>query len=310
MPKLNAALVYRLIYFIFGLSTLIILTIHVVTGELGWNFPDMARELGRSALTDIFTWDWQSGNNFFKQFIAGIFTTLVIVGMDQDQMQKNLTCKTLREARKNMTVFSFAFIITVFLFLCLGALLYLYAGRYQLELPARSDDVYPWLAFNHLGTPVAVAFLVGVIAAAYSSADSALTSLTTTLSYDFLSVRKLDEQQTARIKVRSHLMFSFLLIIIILIFRAINDQSVVIAVFRVAGYTYGPILGLFLFGLLGKRRVLDRWVPLVALLSPLVSYLIDSHSETLLGGYSFGFELLILNGLLMVTGLWMISRKS
>ncbi len=288
----------------------VILTIHVITRQLGWTFGTMVREISNSPLSDIFTWDWKSGNNFFKQFVAGIFTTLVIVGMDQDQMQKNLTCKTLKESRKNMTVFSFAFIGTVFLFLCLGVLLYLFAEKRQLTLPGRSDDVFPWLAFNQLGLTVAIAFLVGVIAAAYSSADSALTSLTTTLSYDFLHVQNLTEQKRARMKIRSHLMFSLLLILIILLFRAVNDQSVVVAVFRVAGYTYGPILGLFLFGLLGKRIVKDRWVPLVALLSPLISYLIDANSEELLAGYSFGFELLILNGLLMVTGLYLISKKA
>jgi Na+/proline symporter len=229
--------------------------------------------------------------------------------MDQDSMQKNLTCKSLREARKNMLVFSIAFIVTVFLFLCLGALLYLYAGNLQLQLPAHSDDVYPWLAFNKLGMAVGIAFLIGVIAAAYSSADSALTSLTTTLSIDFLKAEQLTEERRVKVKTRSHLAFSILLILVILAFRAVNDQSVVVAVFTVAGYTYGPILGLFLFGLLTKRKINDRWVPLIAVAAPALSYLISANSEKWLGGYTFGFEILILNGLLMISGLYIISKK-
>jgi SSS family transporter len=288
----------------------VILTIHIITRSLGWSFGTLVHEISSSNYSDIFTWDWKSGNNFLKQFFAGIFTTLVIVGMDQDQMQKNLTCKTLREARKNMMVFSFAFIITVFLFLCLGALLYLYAESKHLTLPARSDDVYPWLAFNHLGNTIGIAFLIGVIAAAYSSADSALASLTTTLSIDFLKIEKYPEHKRVKIKMRTHIMFSILLVITILIFRAINNQSVVVAVFKVAGYTYGPILGLFLFGLLNKKMVKDKWVPVIAVLSPVLTYLIDTNSEKLLFGYSFGFEIMILNGLLMFMGLLMISKKN
>lgn len=287
----------------------VVLTIIIISRSMGWDFGTMTREIGASPLSDIFTWDWRSGNNFFKQFFSGIFITLVIVGMDQDSMQKNLTCKSLREARKNMLVFSIAFIVTVFLFLCLGALLYLYAGNLQLQLPAHSDDVYPWLAFNKLGMAVGIAFLIGVIAAAYSSADSALTSLTTTLSIDFLKAEQLTEERRVKVKTRSHLAFSILLILVILAFRAVNDRSVVVAVFTVAGYTYGPILGLFLFGLLTKRKINDRWVPLIAVAAPALSYLISANSEKWLGGYTFGFEILILNGLLMISGLYIISKK-
>jgi len=287
----------------------VILTIIVISRDLGWNLPTMVSEISRNPLSDIFTWDWRSGNNFFKQFFGGLFITLVIVGMDQDSMQKNLTCKTLREARKNMITFSMAFVVTVFLFLCLGAMLYIYAGKQGLQLPAASDDVYPWLAFNKLGLAVGIAFLIGVIAAAYSSADSALTSLTTTLSIDFFNAEKRPEAQRVQIKSRAHILFSVLLALIILGFRAVNDQSVVVAVFTVAGYTYGPILGLFLFGLLTKRKIRDRWVPLIAVAAPALSWLISSNSEEWLGGYTFGFEILILNGLLMIIGLWAVSHK-
>ncbi len=288
----------------------VLFTIAIISRTLDWNFPEMSREIAASPLSDIFTWDWRSGNNFFKQFFAGVFMTLVIVGMDQDSMQKNLTCKSLSEARKNMRVFSLAFIVTVFLFLCLGALLYLYAEKLDLQLPANSDDVYPWIAFNKLGIAVGISFLVGVIAAAYSSADSALTSLTTTLSIDFFRADNLPEEKRIKIKKYAHLAFSALLALIILLFRALNDKSVVQAVFTAAGYTYGPILGLFLFGLLTKRKVIDKWVPLIALTAPLLSWFIAAHSEQLLWGYRFGFEILILNGALMMAGLLIISKKN
>jgi solute:Na+ symporter, SSS family len=291
------------------LITAVILTILTISKKLDWNLVTMVREIDRDSLSRIFTWDWKSGHNFFKQFFAGIFTTLVIVGMDQDQMQKNLTCKSLPDARKNMVVFSFAFFITVFLFLCLGALLYIFARNQHLQVPANSDDVFSWLALNHLGIVVGVSFLIGVIAAAYSSADSALASLTTTLSIDFFRVERFREEKRNRIKGIIHIIFSVLLAVVILLFRLINNQSVVVAVFTVAGYTYGPILGLFLFGLLSRRKVRDKWVPLVAVAAPVLSFFISKWSPILFSGYKFGFELLIVNGMLVVLGLFLLSKK-
>jgi len=292
------------------LVTAVVLTIVTISGKLNWDLVTMFREVDKSPLSQIFTWDWRSGQNFFKQFFAGIFTTLVIVGMDQDQMQKNLTCKSLTDARKNMVVFSFAFLVTVFLFLCLGALLYLYGQQMNLQLPAKSDDVFSWLALNHLGVLVGISFLIGVIAAAYSSADSALASLTTTLSIDFFQVEKMTEEKRKRIKSIIHICFSLLLAMVILLFRAVNNQSVVVAVFKVAGYTYGPILGLFLFGLLSKRKVRDKWVPLVAIIAPVICYFISTYSKNWFNGYEFGFELLIVNGFLVFIGLFLLSERN
>ena len=288
----------------------VVLTLFSIAKSMGWGFLEMVRQIDNDPLSDIFTWEWRSGNNFFKQFFAGMFITLVMVGMDQDMMQKNLTCRNLKEARINMMVFSLAFLAAVFLFLCLGVLLYQYARFNQLTIPVVSDDLFPLLAFNHLGMLVGVSFLLGVSAAAYSSADSALTALTTTLNVDFLPFDKYSEEKKVKIRIASHMLFSIFLILIILVFRAINNQSVVVAVFKVAGYTYGPILGLFLFGLLSKRRVRDRWVPVVALTAPAFSYIISINSERWLAGYSFGFEILILNGMLMVAGLFIISLRN
>jgi solute:Na+ symporter, SSS family len=188
-------------------------------------------------------------------------------------------------------------------------LLYIYAKNKGISLPESTDDLYPMLAMNHFGLPVAIAFLLGIIAAAYSSADSALTALTTSFSVDFLKIEKYDEIKRRKIKKWSHIMFSVLLIVVILFFKAINNESIVVAVFRVAGYTYGPILGLFVFGIYSKRIVKDKWVPVVAIISPIICYFISKYSEVIFYGYNFGFELLIVNGLLTFCGLWLISNK-
>ena len=291
------------------LISAVIFTIITISKGLGWNIGTLVKEIAADQNSQIFFWEWRSENNFYKQFIAGMFVTIVIVGMDQDMMQKNLTCKTIKDAQKNMVVFSFSFLITVFLFLGLGALLYIYARKSGISIPANTDDLYPMLALNYLGLPVGIAFLLGIIAAAYSSADSALTALTTSFSIDFLKIEKYEENKIQKIKRLSHLMFSVLLILVILFFRTINNESIVMAVFRVAGYTYGPILGLFVFGMYSKRIVTDKWVPFVALISPVICYFISKYSETILFGYKFGFELLILNGLITIAGLWMISKK-
>jgi Na+/proline symporter len=224
-------------------------------------------------------------------------------------MQKNLTCKNKKEAQKNMLVFSASFLITVLLFLSLGVMLYIFANKNGIAIPENSDDLYPTLALQYFGLPVGIAFLLGITAAAYSSADSALTALTTSFSIDFLKIEQHDEQQRQKIKKWSHLMFSVLLIVVILIFRVINNQSIVMAVFTAAGYTYGPILGLFVFGLYSRRKVNDKWVPLVGLAAPVICYVISVNSAKLFNGYQFGFELLILNGLITLAGLFLISKK-
>jgi Na+/proline symporter len=188
-------------------------------------------------------------------------------------------------------------------------MLYIYAGKSGIAIPEKTDDLYPMLALKYLGLPVGIAFLLGIIAAAYSSADSALTALTTSFSIDLLNIEKYEERKIQMIKRWSHLMFSVLLILVILFFKTINNESIVMAVFRVAGYTYGPILGLFVFGMYTKRIVKDKWVPVVAIISPVICYFISKYSESILFGYKFGFELLILNGLITCCGLWIISGK-
>jgi len=291
------------------LVSAVIFTIIAITRTMDWNSAELVRQISDNSNSKIFFWDWRTGNNFFKQFFAGMFITIVMVGMDQDMMQKNLTCKNKREAQKNMLVFSFSFLAAVFLFLCLGVLLYVFAAEKGVAIPEYSDDLYPLLALNYLGLPVGIAFLLGITAAAYSSADSALTAMTTAFSIDFLKIDNYEETRRKQIKKWTHLGFSVLLIVVILVFRAINDESIVVAVFTVAGYTYGPILGLFIFGIYSKRKVKDKWVPVVGLAAPLISFVISTFSEELFNGYKFGFELLILNGLITLLGLWLISLK-
>jgi Na+/proline symporter len=231
-------------------------------------------------------------------------------GLDQDMMQKNLTCKNLKEAQKNMLTFSAIFVGVVWMFLTLGALLYLYAESHQITLPQKSDDLYPLLAINHMSIMIGVFFLLGITAANYASADSALTSLTTAFCIDFLNFEKSENKNKKRILKITHLGFSLLLFVVIMVFKAVNNQSVVMAVFKVAGLTYGPLLGLFSFGLLTKYRINDRLVPLVVIASPLLSWLLNNYSEQIFNGYQIGFELIIINGALTFAGLFLIRLRN
>jgi Na+/proline symporter len=273
------------------------------------NVSDMVSTIQHSPHSRIFDWDWKSKTNFFKQFIAGLGIVLAMNGLDQNMMQKNLTCKTKKEAQKNVYWFSFAFIIANMLFLSLGVLLYFYASEKGIQLPARTDDLFPTLAMHYFGTFAGILFLLGILSAAYSSADSALTALTTSFCIDFLNM-KADAPNEKRTRLMVHIGFSFLLFLVIIIFRAISNESVVMAVFKVAGYTYGPLLGLFTFGIVTKRKVKDAYVPLIGLVSPLITYVISVYSVSWFGGYKFGFELLWLNALITFIGLWLISNHT
>lgn len=294
----------------FFLVSAVIFTIIAITNTLNFDGAELVERISSHRTSQIFFWEWRTENNFFKQFFAGMFITIVMVGMDQDMMQKNLTCKNKKEAQKNMIVFSFSFLIAVFLFLCLGVLLYIFAEQTGLAIPETTDELYPLIALNHLSLPVGIAFLLGITAAAYSSADSALTAMTTSFSVDFLNIDKYKEESKKKnIKKWTHIMFSVLLIVVILVFRAISNESIVVAVFTVAGYTYGPILGLFVFGIYTKREVRDWWVPIIGIASPIICFFISTYSEELFNGYKFGFELLILNGIITMLGLFLFSKK-
>ncbi len=290
------------------LVTAVVLTIILVSRELNLSgFSEMVSTVRESEYSKIFYWDVNDPKNFFKQFIAGAFIAIVMTGMDQDLMQKNLTCKNIGEAQKNMFWFTVVLVIVNLLFLSLGALLYVYATEKGIAFPAKTDDFYPMLALNHLGLVVGITFLLGITAATYASSDSALTALTTAFCIDFMNVEGKPEATRSRIKFWVHIGFSVLFYIVILIFNQLNNTEVITAVFKLAGYTYGPLLGLFSFGLMTKRPVRDRWVPLVCMLGPLLTYVTVSNSVQWFGGYQIGFELLILNGLLTFLGLWLLS---
>lgn len=285
------------------------ITIWVISSKLDIGFGEMISVVSDHPYSRIFDWDWQSRTNFFKQFAAGLGIVIVLNGLDQNMMQKNLTCKTRQDAQKNIFWFSIAFIIANLFFLCLGVLLYYFAQQKGIVLPERSDDLFPMLAIGHFGTLAGALFLLGILAAAYSSADSALTALTTSFCIDLLNLKP-DAPNNKSTRLKVHVAFTVLMFIVILLFRIINNDSVVTAVFRVAGYTYGPLLGLFAFGILMKKQVKDRFVPYICLLSPVLSYIISSNSKAWLGGYEFGFELLLLNGLITFGGLLIFTDRT
>lgn len=287
----------------------VIITIVVISDQLDMRFGQMVRAIDEHPFSKMFDWDWRSKTNFFKQFMAGLGIVIVMNGLDQNMMQKSLTCKNQKDAQKNIYWFSFAFILANILFLSLGVMLYIFVQQNGLAVPEKSDDLFAILALNHFGLIAGILFLLGIISAAYSSADSALTALTTAFCIDFLNLDpKNPDSKSTRTKV--HIAFSFVMFLVIVLFRIINNDSVVTAVFKVAGYTYGPLLGLFAFGILTKKQVKDRWVPVLGLLSPVLTYIINSNSEAWLGGYKFGFELLLLNGLIMFIGLFLLRRKN
>ena len=290
---------------LFMLSAVII-TIVIITDKMNISLYESFHMVKNSSYSNIFYFDWRAGNDFFKQFISGAFIAIVMTGLDQDMMQKNLTCRNLGDAQKNIFWFCVILVIANLLFLFLGALLYLYSESVNFQLPTSTDDLYPLLALNELGFLTSIIFILGIIAAAYSSADSALTSLTTSFSIDFLDIQKRDNKR--RIRLLVHIGFSILLFIVILIFNEINDESVINSIFKAAGYTYGPLLGLFSFGIFTKYKIKDKFVFFVCLISPLISYLVNIYSEELLFGYRFGFEILLLNGLLTFVGLFLIKK--
>ncbi len=254
--------------------------------------------------------DWKAEQHFVKQFIAGAFIAIVMTGLDQDMMQKNLSCRNIREAKKNMYWMSISLVPVNLLFLSLGAVLFIYAEKTGIQIPEQTDNLFPLIATGgYLSVTLMVFFIIGLVAAAYSSADSALTSLTTSFTYDILEAGEKDEAELRKTRIAVHIMISLVLGMVIMIFRAINDENVISAIFRVAGYTYGPLLGLYSFGLYTRRKVLDKAVPFIAILSPVLTYLINYHSESWLMGYKFGFELLLLNGLITFLGLTLFMKK-
>ena len=284
------------------------ITIYLVGQQMNMGLGDMIQTISDSKYSHMFEWDWKNPHFFGKDFLAGVFIAIVMTGLDQDLMQKNLTCKSIGEAQKNMFWFYWVLLFINILFLSLGALLYIYAQANQIAIPAKTDELYPMLALGgQFGTLAAVTFLLGIIAASYASSDSALTALTTSFCIDFLSIEKFKEEKRIKIKHRVHLGFSLLFFVVIGLFHVFNNQELIAAVFNLAGYTYGPLLGLFSFGLFTKLQVRDKLVPIVCVGSPIITFILETQSQSLFGG--FGFAKLILNGSICFLLLWLIRKK-
>ena len=290
----------------------VIISVILISQQLNFSFSDMVHAVKNSEYSQVLFFDFNDKRFFLKQFISGAFIAIVMTGLDQEMMKKNLSCKNIGEAQKNMFSFSIVLVFVNFLFLSLGALLYIYAKNKGIEIPTKTDELFPLIAIKYLGPFAGLVFIIGLISAAYPSADGALTSLTTSFCIDFLDMNKRQdwsEERKKSIRYKVHFSFAFILLLVIVLFRAINDQAVVGKLFTAAGYTYGPLLGLYAFGLFLKRKVKDKIVPIICVASPIICYILSEHSEQWLNGYKFGFELLILNGLLTFLGLMAISTK-
>jgi Na+/proline symporter len=290
------------------------LTIYYLASQMDLGIIDFFNTIFQSKYGKIFFFEsgWSDPNYFYKQVLGGMLIALVMTGLDQDMMQKNLTCKTLREAQINMFSFSMLLFIVNFAFLSLGAALYLFAAQNNIAIPEKSDALFPMIAFNYVSGTASILFLLGLTASNYASADSALASLTTSFCIDFLNFESNDwtEKQKKRNRTLVHLGFSFLLFLIIVIFYIMNDDAVINKVFQFAGYTYGPLLGLFAFAIFTKRKFkVNILVPIICCMAPFITYFIAEHSVQWFNGFTFGNLLVAVNGLITFLGLLIVSNK-
>lgn len=289
----------------------VVLSVIYISKDLDIPIMKLITSVRDSPVSKMFNMDWHHERFFLKQFFSGMFITIVMTGLDQEMMQKNLSCKNIKEAQKNMFTFSGILFFVNMIFLFLGALLLIYIQTKGINVVS-GDDIFPTVALQYLGPTAGLVFLIGLISAAFPSADGALTSLTTSVSIDFLGLdRKSDmsEKKKTRVRYIVHLSIAVIFFICVLIFSSLNNKAVIDQLFTIAGYTYGPLLGLYSFGLFTKRLVNDKITPFVAIASPVICFILSSNSQELFNGYKFGFELLLLNGLLTFTGLYIFSRR-
>ena len=291
-----------------------LVTIYSITTAMDLSLGESVNKVVEHEYFKVFNWDSKSGNNFFKQFIAGIFIAIAMMGLDQNMMQKTLTCKNQWDAQKNTLTFSLILALTQFLFLGLGILLFVYADSIGFSLPLGeqgqmldTDTLFPNLAINHLGLIAGVSFLLGIIAASFSSVDSALTALTTSFTYDFMDMSHKSSKDKQKLKNRVLFGFSLVVFVIIMLFSG-SRGDVISLIFKVAGYTYGPLLGLFLFGMFSSVSVKDKWVPLVCVLAPVSTYVLSIYLKNSFN-FDFGFISIAINGLLTIIGLMIIKQK-
>ena len=290
----------------------VVLTVVFISRDLNISLPKLFTAVKDSPASNMFILDWSHPRFFLKQFFSGMFITISMTGLDQEMMQKNLSCRNIREAQKNMFTFSAILVFVNLVFLFLGALLLIYAQAKGVVV-ASSDDLFPTIAIKFLGPLAGIVFLVGLISAAFPSADGAMTSLTTSVSIDFLGLdqrKGISEVKRTRIRYAVHLSIALVFFISVMIFSVLENKAVIDKLFTIAGYTYGPLLGLYSFGLFTSRRVSDRVTPVIAILSPVICYILSRFSVELFNGYKFGFELLLLNGFLTFMGLLLFSKKN
>ncbi len=294
----------------------LVISIFLIAKNLNWSFGDMISHVKNSPYSKIFHFeDYNAGNYFWKQFLAGVFIAIAMTGLDQGMMQKNLTVKNLKDSQKNMRWFSIALLFVNLLFLSLGVLLLAYAAHNHIDLKGMGisgDQIFPYLAVKtDLGIAAAVFFVLGLIAAAYSSADSSMTAITTSFSLDILQIdKKYPPEQQKKIRKMVHIGISIFFVLILILYKAvITDKSIINSIFKFAGYTYGPLLGLFTFGLFTKYQVKDKLVPLIVIISPILTYFIAVLPEKMGWQYRFSFELLLINAGLTFWGLWLIRKK-
>ena len=305
----------------FFLVTAVVSTIIFICLSLDFSAIEAFESVKESNYSKIFFFEDFIGNryHFVKQFLGGVFVTLAMVGLDQDLMQKNLSCANIKDAQKNMFAFTGIFVLINIFFLSVGALLYIYAEKHGIAIPVddlghpRTDYLFPEIAINYMAGIPAIAFVLGIIAATFATTDSALTALTTSFCVDFLGMDK-DEKTSEKKKIRTryavHLSFALLMFLVIIVFNSINDKSVVSMIFRIASYTYGPLLGLFVYTLIfSKHKIMDKWVPIICIASPIITWWIVDNSSLFFGNYVFDNELIILNALITVLLMWLSSKR-
>ena len=291
----------------------LVVTICVIFKDMDLSFGETLSSMQLSGYTKVFVTDWRAHNYFLKHLFGGMFITIAMTGLDQDMMQKNLTCKNLKDAQRNMISFTGVLVIVNAFFLFLGALLLVYAQQKGIDLSTmKSDQIFPFISLNYLGIAAAAFFVIGLIAAGYSSADGTFAALTTSFCFDILNMERRIKNENKRLIIRRlvHISMSILFLFVILIFTNYHNDALIRIIFIVAGYTYGPILGLFAFGIFTKRVIKKGYlIPIFAVLMPIIMFFISKYSQVLFGGYKFGFELLVLNGGLMYLGLLGVSTS-
>ncbi len=295
-------------FMLLGLAVCII----YIMNNLGLNFSQTMHAIGDKGYTHIFNTDINSKGFFLKQIIGGAFITIAMTGLDQEMMQKNISVKNLKDSQKNMISFSVIIVFVNFFFLLLGGLLYLYASNQGLAV--KGDDLFPTVAISHLPQAIAIIFIIGLVSALFPSADGALTALTSSFCIDIIGLKRRSDWTDARkkrIRMTVHLSFSVIFLLCIWYFKVVNDKSIITKILDLAGYTYGPLLGLFAFGILTRRRFPDTyWVTIICLLSPVLCYFLSQHAKDWFGGFQIGIELLVINGLITFLGLLTISKKT